>query len=209
MLEILAYAFGIMYTPGPANLLSLNAGLNGHINSAIRFCLGVGCAMLLLFLMFGYVGAWLINPNYQLLIGGIGSLYIAYLGIKIAWGSIKPASVEKAEQTEVEASKLSFKSGLLMQLLNPKSFIVIFPIVTVQFPAAQISGSAIIVWSLLLSSMAFGAPSSYLVMGARLGKLIRDPHYFRLLNLSMALLLLYVACDISYNHVYLKWALVV
>lgn len=207
MLEILAYAFGIMYTPGPANLLSLNAGLNGHISSALRFCLGVACAMLLLFLMFGYVGAWFINPNYQLLIGGIGSLYIAYLAFKIAWGSIKPTAIEAAKQTEVEASKLGFKSGLLMQLLNPKSFIVIFPIVSVQFPAAQISGSSIIVWSLLLSGMAFGAPSSYLVMGARLGKLIRHPDYFRLLNLSMALLLLYVAGDISYNHVYLKWGL--
>lgn len=205
MVEILAYAFGIMYTPGPSNLLSLNAGLNGHISSTLRFCLGVACAMLLLFLLFGYTGAWLVSPSYQLLISCTGSLYIAYLAYKIAWASINPAATEPAERTEAADSKLNFKSGLIMQLLNPKSFVAILPIVTVQFPAAQISGSSILVWSLLLSSLAFGAPSSYLLMGARLGKLIRHPRYFRLLNLSMALLLLYVAGDIAYSHVYLKW----
>lgn len=205
MVEILAYAFSIMYTPGPSNLLSLNAGLNGHIRSALYFCLGVACAMLLLFLLFGYAGAWWVSPNYQLLISCVGSLYIAYLAFKIAWASIKPTLVETAKWTEADGSKLNFKSGLFMQLLNPKSFVVIFPIVTVQFPAAQVSGGSILAWSLLLSSMAFGAPGSYLLMGARLGKLIRHPRYFRLLNLNMALLLLYVGGDIAYSHVYLQW----
>jgi len=205
MVEIVTYAFGIMYTPGPANLLSLNAGLNGHISSALRFCLGIACAMLLLFLLFGYTGAWLVIPSYQLVISCIGSLYIAYLAYKIARASINPASTESFDRKEAGDNKLNFKSGLIMQLLNPKAFVAILPIATVQFPAAQISGSSILLWSLLLSSLAFGAPSSYLMMGARLGKLIRHPRYFRFLNLSMALLLLYVAGDIAYSHVYLKW----
>jgi len=63
MVEIFAYAFGIMYTPGPVNLLSLNAGLNDEVSSALRFCVGVGLAMLLLFLLFGYTGAWLAVPT--------------------------------------------------------------------------------------------------------------------------------------------------
>lgn len=29
MLAIVAYALGIMYTPGPVNLLGLNVGING------------------------------------------------------------------------------------------------------------------------------------------------------------------------------------
>ena len=204
MVEILAYALGIMYSPGPLNLLSLNAGLNGQIRSTLRFCIGVGCGMLLLFLLFGYTGAWLVTPRFQLLISATGSLYIAYLAYKIAWGSIKPAATQTVEQSDTAASKLNFKSGLTMQLLNPKSFIIILPIVTVQFPAAQISGGSIILWSLLLSFLAFGAPGSYLLMGARLGKLIRQPRFFRLLNLAMSGLLFYVAADIGYSYVYLQ-----
>jgi len=192
-----------MYTPGPSNLLSLNAGLNGHVSSSLRFCLGVACAMLLLFLLFGYTGAWLINPSYQLWISGAGSLYIAYLAYKIVKSSITPTGLESTDQVSSD-SRLNFQSGLIMQLLNPKSFIVIFPIVTVQFPAAQISGCAIVLWAILLSGMAFGAPSSYLLMGVRLGKAIHQSGYFRWLNIVMASLLIYVSVDIAYSHVYLK-----
>ncbi len=205
MVEILAYAFGIMYTPGPANLLSLNAGLNGQIRSTLHFSLGVAFAMLLLFLLFGYTGAWLISSNYQILISCMGSIYIIYLAYKVAWNQQQPMTAEQSIQSEITNNHLNFNSGLIAQLLNPKSFIAILPIATVQFPEAQISGYAILVWSLLLSGLAFGAPTTYLFMGARLGKLIRNPRYFCFLNRCMALLLLYVALDILYSHVFLKW----
>lgn len=205
MVEILAYAFGIMYTPGPANLLSLNAGLNGQIRSTLHFSLGVAFAMLLLFLLFGYTGAWLISSNYQILISCMGSIYIIYLAFKVAWNQQQPMTAEQSIQSEITNNHLNFNSGLIAQLLNPKSFIAILPIATVQFPEAQISGYAILVWSLLLSGLAFGAPTTYLFMGARLGKLIRNPRYFCFLNRCMALLLLYVALDILYSHVFLKW----
>ncbi len=205
MVEIFAYAFGIMYTPGPCNLLSLNGGLNGQINTTFRFCIGVGCAMLFWFLVLGYTGAWLITPGYQLLISAVGAFYIAYLGLKVGGADTSLKASDNSAQSTNDANKLNFKSGLILQLFNPKAFIAILPIVTVQFPAADISGAAIVVWSILLSCMAFGAPGSYLLMGARLGSLIRHPRYFRTLNMAMALLLFYVAGDIAYNHVYVKW----
>ncbi|NQZ29920.1 MAG: LysE family translocator [Oceanospirillaceae bacterium] len=200
MVEILAYAFGIMYTPGPVNLMSLNAGLSGQVRPTLRFCLGVGCAMLILLLIFGYSGAWLINTSTQLTISTAGSMYIAYLAYKIAGSALKSVLISNTKTHD-----LSFKSGLVMQLLNPKSFVVILPIVTVQFPAVQISGSAIFTWSLLLTVMACGAPCSYLLIGNRLGALIKKPIYLRYFNLCMAALLVYVAIDIAYQHVYLKW----
>ncbi|MCO4759222.1 MAG: LysE family transporter [Oceanospirillaceae bacterium] len=199
MVEILAYALGIMYTPGPVNLLSLNSGLNGQSSTHWRFCLGVGCAMFSMFLILGYTGAWIVTPASQLIISAIGTVYIAYLAYKIA-----RSSVQVTKQTQQPTATLSFKAGLLMQLLNPKSMIVIVPIVTVQFPAAGITGNAIFFWTLLLGVLAFGAPGSYLLMGTHLGKLISHPIYFRILNLCMALLLIYVAADIAYHHVYLK-----
>ncbi|WP_296061822.1 hypothetical protein [uncultured Amphritea sp.] len=88
----------------------------------------------------------------------------------------------------------------MLQLLNPKAFVAILPIVSVQFPAAHISGVSILFWSLLLAGLAFGAPGSYLLMGVRLRKLISQPRYFRLLNNTMALLLLYVAIELALNQ---------
>ena len=146
MVEIFAYAFGIMYTPGPVNLLSLNAGLNDEVSSALRFCVGVGLAMLLLFLLFGYTGAWLVNPSYQLLISLAGSAYIAYLAWQIAKSSLTAQVSVDYEDTLDKAGKLNLKSGLFMQLLNPKSFVAILPIATIQFPQAQITGMSIGIW---------------------------------------------------------------
>ncbi len=203
MIEIFAYAFGIMYTPGPFNLLSLHAGLNGHRYSTLRFCFGGASSMLLLFLIFGYTGAWLVKPEYQLFISCVGSFYIAYLAYKIAFNKINLSTTAKANKT-IQDRKLGFKAGFIMQFLNPKSFIAILPIVTVQFPATQVTGGSILIWSLILSGFAFGAPSSYLLMGTCLGRFIDNPRYFYIFNRGMALLLLYVAGDIAYTHFYLK-----
>lgn len=200
MVEILAFAFGVMYTPGPVNLISLSAGLNGKVRSTLHFCAGVGCAMLLLLLIFGYTCALLINRDYQLIISAFGCLYICYLALQVAISSFK-----STQQHTTSDQLLNFKSGFIMQLLNPKALVVILPIVTVQFPALQISGFAIIIWSILLASLAFGAPSSYLLIGSKLGKFIHIPRYFQLFNLCMSLLLFYVAFDIAYNHIFMQW----
>ncbi|MDI3324521.1 LysE family transporter [Pontibacterium granulatum] len=197
MVEILAYAFGIMYTPGPVNLLSLNTGLNAH--TRLTFCVGVGSAMLLLFLLFGYTGAWLVSPKYQIVIGVLGCIYIAYLAFKVARANVKVSARSQPE------TALTFRSGLIMQLLNPKAPIAILPITTVQFPAADISGISILLWSLVLATIAFGAPTAYMLMGRYLSGWISKPSYFRVLNLGMAVLLFYVAGDIAYSHVFKAW----
>lgn len=196
MVEILAYAFGIMYTPGPVNLLSLNRGLNGQYR--FNFCIGVGCAMLLLFVLFGYSGTLLFSDQYRILLSAAGCLYIFYLGYKIARANVTVSEPSQTDET------LSFRSGFLMQLLNPKAPVAILPITTVQFPAAGISGSMMIIWSVILATMAFGAPSAYMLMGKHLSQFISRPQYFRLLNSAMALLLFYVAADIGWNHVVLE-----
>lgn len=197
MVEILLYAFGIMYTPGPVNLLSLNGGLNGLAHQGWRFCAGVGCAMVLLFLVFGFTGAWLVSPRWQLPLSLAGCGWILWLAFKVARSGWQSPVSQAKPATEPTGYLPDFKGGLLMQLLNPKAPLAILPIATVQFPAAGIEGPGILGWSLLLGLMAGGAPASYLLLGAKLGHVIQRPQVFCYLNLLMALLLLYVAGDIA------------
>ena len=193
-MEIFAYAFGIMYTPGPVNLISLNAGLQGQAQKSLGFCVGVGLAMLILFMIFGYTGAWLVSPEWQRPIAVLGAFYILYLVWKIISGTLRQSLTPTGNPEEKHS--LVFRNGLIMQLLNPKAPVAILPIATVQFPAAQIDGAGIAVWSFLLACMAFGAPGSYLLIGAKLGKLVQNPIYFKVINLALAALLLWVAADI-------------
>jgi threonine/homoserine/homoserine lactone efflux protein len=187
MLEILVYAFGVMYSPGPANMLALFAGVNGQGWRAFLYCVGVGVAMFILFLLIGYLGGGIIPQQYQSVVGILGGIYIAYLGVKIMKASF--------QQTEIKASAstISFKTGLILQLCNPKSLVAIVPIVTVQFPRFHIEGVQIALWSLVLAIMACGSPSVYLFAGARLKKAAVNPTVMAWVNRIMALLLFFVA----------------
>jgi threonine/homoserine/homoserine lactone efflux protein len=187
MLEILIYAFGVMYSPGPANALALFAGVNGQGWRAFLYCVGVGVAMFILFLLIGYLGGDIIPMEFQSMIAILGGVYIAYLGVKILQASFQQAEIK------ADTSTISFKTGLILQLCNPKSLVAIVPIVTVQFPRFHIEGAQIALWSLVLATMACGAPSVYLFAGARLKKAAMNPTVMAWVNRTMALLLFYVA----------------
>ncbi len=194
MADIFAYAIGIMYTPGPINLLGLSSGLNKQTRSHLGFFLGVGSAMFILFLLLGYLGLQVINPQFLPYVSLIGCGYILYIAWKVAKAKVQ------VSDTSADAS-LCFFDGLFMQLLNPKALVATLPIATIQFPSADITGAAIVFWSLILAILAFGAPTSYSLAGLMLGKQVSRPGVFNVFNKLMAVLLVYVALMIAYEHV--------
>lgn len=194
MADIFAYAIGIMYTPGPINLLGLSSGLNKQTRSHLGFFIGVGSAMFILFVLLGYLGLQVINPQFLPYVSLIGCGYILYIAWKVAKAKVQ------VNDTSADAS-LSFFDGLFMQLLNPKALVATLPIATIQFPSADITGAAIVFWSLILAILAFGAPTSYSLAGLMLGKQVSRPGVFSVFNKLMAILLVYVALMIAYEHV--------
>ncbi|MEC8208370.1 MAG: LysE family transporter [Pseudomonadota bacterium] len=194
MADIFAYAIGIMYTPGPINLLGLSSGLNKQTRSHLGFFIGVGSAMFILFVLLGYLGLQVINPQFLPYVSLIGCGYILYIAWKVAKAKVQ------VNDTSADAS-LSFFDGLFMQLLNPKALVATLPIATIQFPSADITGAAIVFWSLILAILAFGAPTSYSLAGLMLGKPVSRPGVFNVFNKLMAILLVYVALMIAYEHV--------
>ena len=185
MLEILVFAFGVMYTPGPVNGLALMTGMTETLRSALLFCVGVGAAMALLFLVVGALGGQVIPPWMQQGIGLVGGVYIAYL----AFGLFKASGETKAAKVQ-----LGFKTGFIMQITNPKSMIAVLPIVGVLFPKVGLAGWQVVAPSLILGVMAFGAPLVYLFAGWWMGKRIR-PSVLVWINRLMAVLLGYLAAQ--------------
>lgn len=194
MADIFAYAIGIMYTPGPINLLGLSSGLNKQTRSHLGFFIGVGSAMFILFVLLGYLGLQVINPQFLPYVSLIGCGYILYIAWKVAKAKVQ------VNDASADAS-LSFFDGLFMQLLNPKALVATLPIATIQFPSADITGAAIVFWSFILAILAFGAPTSYSLAGLVLGKQVSRPGVFYVFNKLMAVLLVYVALMIAYEHV--------
>jgi len=200
MLGIIIFSLGIMYTPGPVNLLSFNNGMQNRLAAQIPFSMGVSCSLCAWFLLVGYAGSGLIRGAMLPYLGVLGCGFILYLAWKVLTSGVDLDGQDRP------AMSLTFKDGLLMQLLNPKTFMVVLPVATVQFPAAGITGARVALWSVLLALLAFGAPTAYALAGRMAGRRVTRPVYFRVFNLLMGLLLVYVAGDIAYRHVYLPLA---
>lgn len=197
MLGILLYCIGVMYTPGPVNILSLNRGMQYRFTAHVPFCLGVGAALCFWFTLVGYAGSAVLGDHAMPFISALGVAFILYLAWKIISSD---ATIERADDG---AAVLTFRDGLLMQLLNPKSFLAVLPVTTIQFPAAGIDGPAIALWSVGLSALGFGAPLSYAVIGSKVSAFVTNRRFLKCFNVVMGAMLAVVAVDMAYEHVFL------
>ncbi|MFC3902744.1 LysE family translocator [Acinetobacter marinus] len=184
-MEIFLYALSVMYSPGPVNFMGLNAGLTGQLRKTIGFFLGVGCAMLILFIIMGVVGDAVIPEQGLHIISLLGAIYTFYLAFKMFFS--------KVESTAQSTQALTFMNGFWIQLLNPKGILVILPVTTVMYPAAKITGEMIYLISILISIGAAAAPMLYAFAGQVLGRKIAQPKWFNWLNKIMAVFLIWVA----------------
>ncbi|WP_316896611.1 LysE family translocator [Pseudodesulfovibrio indicus] len=197
MLGIVLYCLGVMYTPGPVNILSLNRGVQSRFATHIPFCMGVGTSLSLWFLVIGYAGSAIMSDSFLPVISALGAAFILYLAYKIVFSSVD--GILDGEKQ----SALKFRDGVLMQLLNPKSFLAVLPVTAVQFPAAGVEGIQIAIWSVGLGVLGFGAPLAYTYVGSRLSKYITNTKYLKWFNYLMGATLIYVAWDMAYHHVFL------
>ncbi|MQM37636.1 hypothetical protein KBTX_01637 [wastewater metagenome] len=193
-MEIALYAFCVMYSPGPVNILALNGGLRGNGWTLAGYCVGVGAGMFSAFLVLGYAGEALVRQAVLPYLAAVGSGYILYLAYRLF---VAEVSVEQPGRDP--RSRLRFREGYFLQILNPKGFVVILPVTTLMFPAAQITGIDVTLSAGLISLGAVGAPASYALLGALAGRRIRAERYFRRFNRAMALMLVVVACSIIYD----------
>ncbi|ELA6599022.1 LysE family transporter [Vibrio alginolyticus] len=184
MLDIIIYALGVMYTPGPVNAICLNSGIQKQ-SSIFGFSLGVSIAMFALFGTVSLIGEALMNDAFLRWTAILGAIYILWLAYNIFFSRVGKVESEPSQS-------MSLQDGLMLQLLNPKGITVALPIATVQFPSAGITGGYIYVWCAILALLAFGAPTAYYIAGRLIGKKINETNYLAVMNKLMAVLLLFV-----------------
>lgn len=184
-----------MYSPGPVNLIGFNEGIKGNFRQSIRFFAGVGAAMLILCILLGYTGELLVPVAALPYIAMLGCAYILYLAFKIF------RSMVNLELDQGSSADLTFRDGFFIQMLNPKAMLALVPITTIQFPAAEITGVKILVFSTIIGVLAMWAPGSYSYIGEFAGKRLYAKKYMKILNISMSLLLALAAILMFYENV--------
>jgi threonine/homoserine/homoserine lactone efflux protein len=186
-------SLAIMGSPGPATISLVAAGSSYGLRRSFRYLVGivVGTALVLVAVATGITAALLAAP-------AIGSVLIAVSAAYILWLAYHVATAPPlaAQATVSEAPSLA--GGVLLGVANPKAWIAIAAV----FASAHLTGSAATDAAakvVVLTAMIVVINPTWLVAGASLAPLLRDPRRSRIVNVALAVALV-VATALAVVH---------
>jgi threonine/homoserine/homoserine lactone efflux protein len=170
----------IMGSPGPATV-SLVAVVSAYgVRRSLPYFLGliVGTALVLIAVATGITAALLAVPAIRSVVIGISAAYILWLAYHIA--TAPPA---QAQTTAADAPSLA--GGTLLGVANPKAWVAIAAV----FASARLLDTAFAdaaAKTVVLSVMIVLIMSAWLIAGASLAPVLREPHRARIVNTALA-----------------------
>jgi threonine/homoserine/homoserine lactone efflux protein len=186
-----AFALAMSISPGPVNMVIVASGAQHGFGRTLPFVAGATLGFTLLLLM---VGAFLqgsidAESNWLKALALAGSMFIAYVGYRIAGASPEVA---------FETSRLpapAFKQGFLLQWLNPKAWIACAS--GVSLFADPKAWSALGLFATLYALICFASLAGWALMGDRMSSLLTNPGRMRAFNLIMGGLLIATAAHMA------------
>lgn len=174
----------IMGSPGPSTVSATAMGAAFGIKRSLCYVGGLvlGTIAVLLAVAMGVVALILSMPRAASALTIVSAAYILYLAFKIATA---PPLASQGEDVAGPA----FAGGFLLAVANPKAYLAI---------AAVFAGTTILVETpgldaclkvALLSGMIVLIHLFWLIAGAALSRLLRDPLSSRLINVALAVIL--------------------
>lgn len=173
-------------TPGPNNILVMQAGLRGGVVRAIPAIVGVvlGSLGLLMVVAFGLAQIADQLPYALNVISIIGASYLAYLGA----GLLRAKPTDALQDTD-QLLPATLKTIVLFQFLNPKAWVLVSTLVAASHGQVSLPGLAVmmaVITALCLTCWA--------VLGLALSTAIKNPSVNRYVNSLMGSSLILFAC---------------
>lgn len=192
LLAMFVFSLAMSITPGPVNMVILSSGVNYGIKRTIPYVSGATMGFTLLLLCIGLVFYQFIQtyPDFLTYLGMSGSLYIAYMGYKIATSN--PEIGIKEQQIP------KFHEGFILQWINPKAWIAcvsgvsIFSQVDTYSPFLTFTGIYFLV--------CYGSLSLWAIFGQQLSGLLKNHFRLRLFNLAMGTMLVGFGAYLGYSY---------
>lgn len=119
MLTFVAAVFFLLITPGPGVLSTAGIGSAFGGASGVRYVGGlfVGSNMVALAVVSGLTAALFADDRLRTVLFALSVMYLFYLAVRIAFAGSRIAFIERA-------SPPSFVDGVLLQVINPKAYVV-------------------------------------------------------------------------------------
>ena len=182
------YLFVESITPGPNNLTCLYLGATYGINGTRKFMTASMICLLIKALLCGLLNMVLAKyiPAAVVYLKWAGAAYMIYL----AWCMMKSGWQEENKDTP-QQTESTYRSGVMLQLLNAKSWIVSLSMFAVYIIPID-SGIKTIIWtSLVFYVFAYACSLIWAAFGSALKKVISE--YKKPFGVVMGLSLLYCA----------------
>jgi threonine/homoserine/homoserine lactone efflux protein len=193
LLAMLAFSFAMSITPGPVNMVILSSGVNYGVKRTIPYVSGatVGFTLLLLFIGFGFFQFIQVYPSFLTYLAVAGSLYIIYMGYKIA--TAEPDIKVKKDDVP------KFYQGFILQWINPKAWIACVSGVSI-FSSAE-SSEQFLIFSGIYFIVCYLSLAVWAILGHKVAGLLNNHMRLRLFNMVMGGLLIVTAVYLCYGHI--------
>jgi threonine/homoserine/homoserine lactone efflux protein len=180
---LLLTSLAVMGSPGPATVSLTAAGSAFGVRRCARYLAGIitGTVAVLAAVAAGITATLLAVPGLGAVLAVTSAAYIAWLAYRIA--TAPPVTTEAAA-----GNPPSLAGGMLLGAANPKAWLAISAV----FASARLAASPITdatAKTLALSLMATLICSAWLLAGAWLAPVLRDPRRSRILNITLAVIL--------------------
>jgi cysteine/O-acetylserine efflux protein len=191
LFSLISFILISTFTPGPSNISTAStAVLHGYKNS-LKYQAGLAAGVFILMLLSGLLSTTLLRifPAFEPIMRYIGAGYILYLAF-----AILKASYTFSEQ---DAKPLGVMHGFMLQILNPKLFVYAFTLFSAFL--ATMTGNVIFLTliAILLAAVSFCATSLWALFGTAIKTHLRNPHWNKIINISLSLLLVYSAISLT------------
>ena len=179
---IFLYTFSLMYSPSSLNFRCLEISSKEQFKKSIQFFLGIFSGFFFLLMFFGYLSQIFIPTSWHHYLNFLGVIYTFYIAIRGMLADITN------KQSRIQ---MTFNSGLISQLTNPKTLLVTLPVSVIIYPILQITGGMIFIVSLLISLLSVGAPVLYAIIGNHNHtSIFKNTIIFEYLNIIMGVILI-------------------
>lgn len=188
ILSFLVYCIIITFAPGPTHIVTLSTVQNYGVKRAISFCYGASMAFAIILVLSVLLNSFLASfiPKAAFIIQIIGASYILYLAYQIY-------KMDNSRENKKDFG--TFKSGFLMQFINPKVIlfcITIFPSFIMPYYSSL---SELVLFAFVVLSIGTLSFFSWVIFGTLLKSFLQ--RYQRISNILLSLFLVYCAIMIS------------
>ncbi len=185
ILSICSFLWVIAITPGPNNMLLTATSANFGFMPAIKLLTGtmIGMQLMLLVVAFNVGNVIRHFPSVQLLFKIAGSCYLLWFSWKIATSPLQKFNTKMAL-----AMPISFWQGGLLQLINPKAWLMVLGAVASFSLAGAQYVNSVIAMSIGMALVNIVAGLLWLCGGVFISTILRGRRAWRVFNLTMGLL---------------------